>query len=310
MISPLLANIALHGLENRIKQAFPHRKVNINGKRKHISCPDFIRYADDFVVLHEDLNIVQRCQQIISEWLKGVSLELKPSKTRLTHTLHKYEENVGFNFLGHTIRQFKVGNYRADKDNQKRPLGFITIIKPSKEKILLHLEEIGRIIDTHKCAPQAVLISRLNPVIKGWANYYSTAVSKSAFNKLDYLTYQKLRAWGLRRSTNKKRRKVAMKYWHTIKYDNWCFSQDGMKLALHRDTPIERHIKVKGESSPYDGEWSYWCARMGKHPEITSRMAKLLKTQKGRCTHCGLFFKGDDLIEIDHITSKANGGKE
>lgn len=71
VISPLLANILLHGLESRIKQAFPHRKVNINSKRKHISCPDFIRYADDFVVLHEDLNTVQRCQQIINEWLKG-----------------------------------------------------------------------------------------------------------------------------------------------------------------------------------------------------------------------------------------------
>ena len=131
VISPLLANIALHGLENRIKQAFPHRKVYNNGKRKHISSPDFIRYADDFVVLHEDQNIVQECQQIVSEWLISMGLELKPSKTSLTHTFHKYEGKVGFDFLGHTIRQYKVGNYRADKNNQRKSLEFITLITPS-----------------------------------------------------------------------------------------------------------------------------------------------------------------------------------
>lgn len=197
VISPLLANIALHGLENRIKQAFPYRKVYINGKGKHISCPDFIRYADDFVVLHEDLNIVARCQQIIAEWLKSMSLELKPSKTRLTHTFHKHEGNVGFDFLGHTVRQYKVGNYRADKNNQGNPLGFTTIITPSKEKVLLHFEEIVRVIDSHKNAPQSALISRLNPVIRGWSNYYSTAVSKSVFNKLRKSHLSKTQSLGI-----------------------------------------------------------------------------------------------------------------
>lgn len=173
VISPLLANIALHGLENRIRQfaeSLPGRKQR---NRENLS---FIRYADDFVVLHKELAIVQRCQQIIAEWLKGMGLELKPSKTRITHTLQKYEGNIGFDFLGFNIRQYMVGNYRADKDSQARSLGFTTLITPSKEKILLHLEEIGRIIDSHKNAPQAALISRLNPVIRGWSNYYSTAL--------------------------------------------------------------------------------------------------------------------------------------
>lgn len=67
---------------------------------------------------------------------------------------------------------------------------------------------------------------------------------------------------------------------------------------------------MKGESSPFDGDWVYWCSRMGKHPEVTNRMAKLLKSQKGRCTHCGLFFKDDDLVEIDHIIPKSKRGKD
>jgi RNA-directed DNA polymerase len=240
-----------------------------------------------------------------------MGLELKPSKTKITHTFHKYEGKVGFDFLGHTIRQYKVGNYRADKNNQGEPLGFSTLITPSNEKVLLHLEEIGRIIDSHKGAPQEALITRLNPVIRGWANYYSTAVSKVIFNKLDSLTYQKLRAWALRRCTNSNKHEIANKYWRTVGNDNWCFStHNGLKLTRHRNTPIERYIKVKGEGSPYDGDWVYWSTRMGKHPEVTNRMAKLLKSQKGRCTHCGLFFKDDDLIETDHIIPRAKGGKD
>ena len=130
-------------------------------------------------------------------------------------------------------------------------------------------------------------------------------MSKAVFTKLDYLTYQKLRAWATRRCTKSNKHEIARKYWHTVKNNNWCFStQNGIELALHNDTPIERHIKVKGESSPDDGDWVYWCSRMGKHPEVSNRIAKLLKSQKGRCTHCELFFKDDDLVEIDHIIPK------
>lgn len=309
-ISPLLANIALHGMENRIKQAFPHRKVTINEKRVHIACPDIIRYADDFVIIHEDVTVVQRCQQIITEWLNDMGLELKPSKTRLTHTLHKYEENLGFDFLGHNIRQYRTGAYRSDKNNKGEPLGFSTLITPSKEKVQGHLEEIGKVIDTHLYAPQSALIRKLNPIIRGWANYYSTAVSKAVYNKLDCLTYQKLRAWATRRCTGSNKHEIADKYWRTNGKDNWCFStHDGMKLAKHFETPIVRHIKVKGSSSPYDGDWVYWSTRMGKHPEVSKRTAILLLQQKGKCTHCGLFFKDGDLLEIDHKIPKEKGGK-
>jgi len=79
-------------MENRIKQAFPYKDTTLQGKRVKKPSPELIRYADDFVILHEDLNVVQRCQQIISEWLSDMGLELKPSKTRLAHTLYKYEQ--------------------------------------------------------------------------------------------------------------------------------------------------------------------------------------------------------------------------
>jgi RNA-directed DNA polymerase len=97
VISPLLANIALHGMEERIKQYAETQKGRKHNNRQSLS---LIRYADDFVILHEDITVVQRCREIISEWLQGMGLELKPSKTRLAHTLKQYEqERPGFDFL-------------------------------------------------------------------------------------------------------------------------------------------------------------------------------------------------------------------
>lgn len=320
VISPLLANIALHGIEKRVKQEFPELKGHQKETWYHpkgtcFKSPQLIRYADDFVVLHENIRVIQRCQQIITEWLKGMGLELKPSKTRITHTLYEYEqEKSGFDFLGFNIRQFPVGKYHTGKTQKGTPLGFKTIITPSKEKQKLHLEEIGSNIKSHKNAPQVALIKYLNPRIQGWVNYYSTVVSKRIFTRIFHQTTQKLISWGKSRHPNKSLHWIVKKYWQTIGNDNWAFAgkekgmDKTMHLTIHHKTPIIRHIKVQSERSPYDGDWIYWSSRMGKHPETSTRIATLLKQQKGKCTHCGLFFKYGDLLEIDHKTPQKEGG--
>ncbi len=82
-----------------------------------------IRYADDFVVLHQDREIVQKCQLLIAEWLGQMGLSLKPSKTRLSHTLHPTDEgHVGFDFLGFNVRQFKVGKHTSKRGYKPRPV--------------------------------------------------------------------------------------------------------------------------------------------------------------------------------------------
>lgn len=301
IISPLLANIALHGMEERVKQ-FVGNTVN---QRKEIC---LIRYADDFVIMHKEVKVIIACQKIIAEWLSDIGLELKPSKTKITHTLTKYEGNIGFEFLGFHVQQHQVGNYRSAKNTYGIPLGFKTLIIPSKPKIKAHLKRIEEVIDTHNTAPQAALINRLNPIIRGWSNYYSTVVSKETFNRVDSLTYDKLRAWARRRgkgSINKD------KYWRTVGDRNWCFStEEGYELIQHQATPITRHSKVKGNSTPYDGDWIYWSKRRGEYLETPKRVATLLKTQKGKCTHCGLYFTPTDIVEVDHIQSRSLGGKD
>ena len=172
VISPLLANIALHGMENLIKEFAKTLDIK-NGKGHQISwqmkCSSlkFIRYADDFVILHEDLTVIKRCREIISDWLSDMGLELKPSKTKLTHTLNEIDGNVGFEFLGFHIQQHKVGTYQCANNTKGIPLGFKTLITPSKAKVKTHLIKIAEVIDAHKTAPQAALISKLNPIIRG-----------------------------------------------------------------------------------------------------------------------------------------------
>ncbi len=321
VISPLLANIALHGMEWRIKdyvetcdlkRSDGKYQLPSRDKRNSVS---IIRYADDFVVLHKDLTVVSGCKEIISEWLKDMGLELKPNKTRLVHTLEEHENQTpGFDFLGFHVQQFLVGKYITGKDSNGIPLGFKTIITPSKSKCKLRYNHIKEVVKTHKGTSQKRLIEKLNPIIRGWANYYSTVCSKKAFSKMDAQIYTLLESWAKHRHRNKGKKWIAKKYWKSIGGDNWVFAtRDGknpIRLLKHSSTPIKDYVKVKGDASPYDGNLVYWSSRMGKNPQMPKRTASLLKQQKGKCAHCGQYFKDGDVMELDHIIPKSNGGKD
>ncbi len=307
--SPLLANIALHGMENRIMEYASTWK---GGKRKNKFSLSLIRYADDFLIIHEKLEVIKSCQEIIGQFLREIGLEYSPEKTKITHTLHEYEGNKpGFNFL-FNIRQYPVGKYHSGKKTNGELLGFKTIIKPSKEKVLEHYHKLAEIIDNHKAAPQHSLILKLAPVIKGWCNYYRTVCSKETYSKVHTLMFKKLLRWGYRRHPNKSKTWVNKKYWHTIDRNNWRFScvKDDIHYVFprHPETKIIRHIKVKGEASPYNGETLYWASRRGKHPEMKASVARMLKSQKGKCNICLLNFLPEDIIETDHIIPRKAGG--
>ncbi|AKE66641.1 Retron-type RNA-directed DNA polymerase [Microcystis aeruginosa NIES-2549] len=310
VISPLLANIALHGMEERVKQ---YAKTLKGNKSKNEQALTLIRYADDFVILHEDLKVIKECQEIIKQWLAEMGLELKPSKTRISHTLETYDDYVGFDFLGFNIRQYQVGKHHGAKSSKGVKLGFKTLIKPSAEKVKSHLKKLGEVVNSQKSSPQDALIKRLNPIIRGWSNYYSSVVSSKTFTDCDYYFFEKLKRWAYRRHPMKNKTWIMRKYWHTEGKDNWVFSTRGgknpFKLARHLDTKIVRYVKVKGDKSPYDGDLIYWSSRMGKHPEMPPEKAILLKRQQGRCAYCGLYFQDGDILETDHIIPKSKGGK-
>lgn len=305
VISPLLANIALHGLETAIRSCI---KTNANTKYNL----GVIRYADDFVVLHKDYKILMRCKQAAENFLRDIGLELKPEKTRIAHTLEIMgEEKPGFNFLGFYVRQYKLGKHQSKQ-------GFKTLIKPQKEKIQAHHQKLANIIIEMTACNQGQLIGRLNPIIRGWSNYYSKVVSKEIFKSIDNLLYWNLRNWGKNRHSNKSEKWVYKRYWQRIQegdYNAMTFAtnQNGknpVRLLSHAETPIVRHSKVKSSSSPFDGDLIYWSTRLGEHPEMDAMRAKLLKQQNGKCAYCRLNFMDGDLLETDHKIPKSLGGKD
>ena len=321
VLSPLLANIALHGMEERIKQYAETFDIKAHNSKYQISPFNkrqtifLIRYADDFAIFHESLDVIKKAKEIISEWLSELDLELKPSKTRISHTLMSYSgEKPGLNFLGYHIYQYKAGKCKSGKFRGKL-LGFRTTIRPSKEAQKRHYEKIAKVIDRNKGVSQELLIKILNPIIAGWCNYYKPFQSKKVFKKISNLVYFKLWKWGVRRHRNKGRKWLRNKYWKTIGKDTWRFCSNShsnlTQLIKHQDIPTNiGYIKVKGEASPYNGDLIYWSSRMGRHPEMPKRTASLLKKQKGKCNWCELIFRENDVIETDHIIPTTAGGKD
>ncbi|MGL5133237.1 MAG: group II intron reverse transcriptase/maturase, partial [Planktothrix sp.] len=308
VISPLLANIALDGMIRLIDNKFPKKRGYVQAK--------VIRYADDFVVISPQLEIIQQCQVVIEEWLKPIGLELKPAKTRICHTLREIEikgEKVapGFDFLGWNFRQYPVGKHHSGKTGGmgSKLIGFKTLIKPNKKAIKAHADQVKEVIKTHKTAPQHALIKSLNPIIRGWCNYHSKVVSKGTFSSMDNTTWQRLRAWTVSRCGKASYGKLR-NYFRNNGNRAWSFeTKDGYRLLSHDETPITRHVTVRPETSPYDGNWTYWSTRKGTSYDVPNKVAFLLKKQKGKCTFCGQYFTLEDIAEIDHIIPTSLGGK-
>jgi RNA-directed DNA polymerase len=84
-------------------------------------------------------------------------------------------DQPGVDFLGFTIRQYRVGKHQSGKGpGGHQRLGYKTLITPAKANIKEHLAELGQVIRAGQNWPQATLIHKLNPKICGWANYYRT----------------------------------------------------------------------------------------------------------------------------------------
>jgi RNA-directed DNA polymerase len=253
------------------------------------------RYADDFVILCDDLDTLKAAIARAEEWLAAMGLHIKATKTRITHTLETYEGQVGFDFLGFHIQQYRVGKLHR----HRRKAEYKTLIQPSRKAVQHHLDRIKEIVRAHRGAPQAALIAALNPVIRGWAMNYRASVAKRAFSQLDHLVYDQLRHWAHFRHPHQSGGWRYRRYWKRPR-DRIEFTDGTSTLERHDDIRIVRHIKVQGNKSPYDGDGVYWGARLGRDPTKSPRVLRLLKEQQGRCGRCGLRLTTEDVLEIHH----------
>jgi RNA-directed DNA polymerase len=288
VISPLLANIGLHGLEQFIKQVNP--KLGI------------IRYADDFIVTAKEKQSLEQVLTPIKQWLSSRGLEISTEKTRVVHI------DDGFNFLGFSLRQYKGR----------------LLIKPQKEKVLAFCKKIKVTLSNMKARTQEDVIKELNPLLRGFANYYTGAVSKETFSYIRNRVKVYLWRWSSRRHPNKSTKWVQSRYYSRFGGDNWTFMCKGTGrkgrgkthiLYNISSTPIVRHIKVKGNSSPDDPSLrEYWQKRATdygkKYWAKGSKYEAIAKSQDWKCPVCSDSLFNGEPIETHHIVPVAKGGTD
>jgi RNA-directed DNA polymerase len=257
--------------------------------------------ATRLVVIHKELSVIKEAEKYIAAWVGKMGLQLKPEKTRIVHSLRRYEGNEpGFNFLGFNCRQ-----YRKAQDGKIK-----TLIKPEKDKLRRHLMGIKASI--RKRGPDfQEEVNRINAKIRGWTNYYRTCVAADTFKKADNVMYWQLSEWTKKSNPKGSIRRKMRQYFRAVKNRHWVLTTpEGQELLRHDATKIVRHIKVQGSRSPFDGDWAYWATRVGHNPLLSPRRARMLKKQKGRCGYCKLHFRQEDILEIHHVDGNHKNNKK
>lgn len=271
VISPLLLNIALHGLEAAGGVRY---RGGVNTDNVAKGSPLLVRYADDLVALCHSRQEAEQVKKKLAVWLTSRGLSFNEDKTRIVNV------REGFDFLGFNVRRYPSGKL---------------LIKPSNQavkKIKVRLkEEIGAL----RGANAAAVIRRINPIVRGWSAYYRSAVSTDAFSELDRYLWERLYKWAKRSHANKPKTWIVNRYFgkfHPGRSDRWVFGDraSGAHLSKFSWTKIVRHRMVKGRASPDDPKLTeYWDERRGKRaiPHGTKVDLAMANRQRGACTLCG-----------------------
>lgn len=291
IISPILANMALDGMQKVLEDRFHTNqlgKVDIRFKNAHKV--NLVRYADDFIVTAATREIALEAKELIRDFLKTRGLELSEEKTCITHI------DDGFDMLGWTFRKFKGK----------------LIVKPSKKSINTFVASLSEtILKRGKAWDQELLIQKLNAQIRGWANYHQSVVASEAFAHIDYILFELLWRWAKRRHPHKGHWWISTRYWHRKGNREWVFCTDNKELLRVDHIPIIRHTKVRMDANPYF-DTEYFQKRKFEHgmKRLSGRFKQIWENQNGRCYHCGLPMDVSDEREIFFKVPKSIGGKD
>lgn len=295
IISPLLANIALHGMEKAIG-------VKYNNRGESIGKVLLVRYADDFVVLGDSKEDTEKSKMIIEQWLIPRGLTYSEEKTKIVHI------KDGFNFLGFNIRQYPATNSKS---------GEKLLIKPSQESVQKIRYKIKEVWLRNKGKSILNIISELNPIIRGWANYFRIGVSSETFSALDHWMFHRESRYANRKHPNKSSIWRKSKYWGKFnfdRHDRWVFGdkKTGNYLLKFSWFNIERHILVQKTASPDDPSLKeYWEKRnKDKSKELIPSRQKVAKKQGYVCPVCRDTLFNDEEIHLHHDIQKSKGGKD
>jgi RNA-directed DNA polymerase len=242
IISPVLANLTLDGLERLLKENFPAKRLK---GQKHSPKVNLVRYADDFIITGATKELLENeVKPLVEQFLRDRGLQLSPEKTCVTPI------EQGFDFLGMHLRKY----------------GGKLLIKPSKKNMHAFLEKVREMIRRNKAVEQKYLIKMLNPVIRGWTNYHRHITATQAFRKVEMVIWHRLWRWAKRRHQNQSVDWIAKRYWHRLGRKRRTFAADSgermpdgkpklFRLVDPTETRIRRYVKVKSAANPFDPVW-------------------------------------------------------
>ncbi len=278
VISPLLLNIALHGLEEAA--GVQYFLTGSRAGQPRPGSPVVVRYADDLVVCCRTRQQAEQVKAELAGWLAPRGLTFNEDKTQIVHA------SQGFDFLG-----FNVRRYRNSK----------LLIKPSSKAVKRFRERLAAEVRALRGQNVAAVIARLAPITRGWAAYYRTAVSSKVFDSLDHYLWKLIYKWARRSHQNKSKTWIIDRYFgkfNRYRNDRWVFGDrdSGAYLPKLAWTGIVRHVLVKGRASPDDPDLAeYWAYRRRKvKPPLDTYTLALLSRQGARCPLCG-----DHLLSVD-----------
>jgi len=242
ILSPLLANIALNGMEEILgityKRVHPKDRDDVTYKTE--GNYRMVRYADDFLIFAKSKEEIEAIYDILDPYLEKRGLELAEDKTRITHI------SEGFDFLGFNFRRYETND------------GFKHLNKPSKNSIQQFKSKVNEICKNTLGQNVDELIKRLNPLIVGTTNYWKVTAAKKTFSNMDYHIWKKIFRFIKRLHPRKSIKWIKKTYfpYYTDRghKDNWVLTgpNQGNHLIKMSWTHIKRHIMIKFNYSPYD----------------------------------------------------------
>ena len=282
VISPLLMNVALHGLEEAA--GVRYRATGTRPGTAVEGTPILVRYADDMVVCCYSRQQAEQVKAQLADWLAPRGLVFNEDKTRIV------DLEEGFDFLGFNLRRYRYRHQPAK-----------LLIRPSQDAVRRIRHRLAEELRNLRGCNAMAVIARLNPIIRGWAAYYRGVVSSKVFNALDnhmwWLTYR----WARHSHPTKSKKWIVRRYFgrfNKFRNNQWVFGArdhvvndrgDVAFLVKFAWTATVRHQLVAGRASPDDPHLiDYWVARRRKvKPPLDNYNLGLLAKQDGRCPLCG-----------------------
>jgi RNA-directed DNA polymerase len=296
VISLLLLNVALHGMEEALGISYD-AQGKLCGRRA------VVRYADDLVAFCESREDAEAVVQLLNAWLGKRGLTLSGEKTRIVHL------REGFDFLGFNIRHYPAP--------QTSRTGYKLLIKPSKQSVTKMRQKLRDAWLRLRGSNVQTVIRQLNPIIRGWANYFRTGVASETFHQLDEWLYYRQRRYVSRQHPRKSHAWQKHQYWGKLnpqRADHWVFGdkQTGAYLLKFSWFKIERHIIVRGKASPDDPQLrEYWATRQQQGVKNTPpRVQRLARKQNYVCRLCGETLFNDEELHVHHIEPTGKQGSD